>query len=400
MMKKTAFAFLALNSVFPAAFAQGSVTLYGIVDAGLGYTSGQRVAQSTGAVGKPIVYENASNYSFASGTWSGDRWGLKGKEELGDGLAAIFQLENGFNIGTGQLGQGSREFGRQAWMGLSSTKFGKVTLGRQYDPIVDFVGPISAGNFLTGMGAHPGDLDNIDNQARENNSIKYTSPSFSGLQLGALYGFGNQAGSVKNQSTWSLGGQYANGPLAIGAAYMQANNTYGANSGAWTGSYDGTFSSSINEGFASARNQQIIAAASTYQIGLVTLGLSYSNTQYTAGSFSLFKGKETFNSAGLTVSYQATPTVRVAAGYDYTRGSSIDGASAPKYNQFNLASFYSFSKRTSLYALVGYQKASGKTLDAYGNTVNATASVGDVGNGISSATNTQTLVRVGIRQTF
>jgi predicted porin len=181
---------------------------------------------------------------------------------------------------------------------------------------------------------------------------------------------------------------------------MQANNTYGANSGAWTGSYDGTFSSSINEGFASARNQQIIAAASTYQIGVVTLGLSYSNTQYTAGSFSLFKGKETFNSAGLTVSYQATPTVRVAAGYDYTRGSSIDGASAPKYNQFNLASFYSFSKRTSLYALVGYQKASGKTLDAYGNTVNATASVGDVGNGISSATNTQTLVRVGIRQTF
>jgi predicted porin len=400
MMKKTAFAFLALNSVFPAAFAQGSVTLYGIVDAGLGYTSGQRVAQSTGAAGKPIVYANASNYSFASGTWSGDRWGLKGKEELGDGLAAIFQLENGFNIGTGQLGQGSREFGRQAWMGLSSTKFGKVTLGRQYDPIVDFVGPISAGNFLTGMGAHPGDLDNIDNQARENNSIKYTSPSFSGLQLGALYGFGNQAGSVKNQSTWSLGGQYANGSLAIGAAYMQANNTYGANSGAWTGSYDGTFSSSINEGFASARNQQIIAAASTYQIGLVTLGLSYSNTQYTAGSFSLFKGKETFNSAGLTVSYQATPTVRVAAGYDYTRGSSIDGASAPKYNQFNLASFYSFSKRTSLYALVGYQKASGKTLDAYGNTVNATASVGDVGNGISSATNTQTLVRVGIRQTF
>ncbi|MFK4446572.1 putative porin [Caballeronia udeis] len=400
MLKKTAFAFLALNSVLPAAFAQSNVTLYGIVDAGLGYTSGQRVAQSTGAAGKPVVYTNASSYAFASGTWSGDRWGLKGNEDLGGGLAAIFQLENGFNIGTGQLGQGSREFGRQAWMGLSSTKYGKVTLGRQYDPIVDFVGSLSAGNFLTGMGAHPGDLDNIDNQSRENNSIKYTSPSFSGLQFGALYGFGGQAGSIKNQSTWSLGGQYANGPFSIGAAYMQANNTYGANGGAWTGSYDGTFSSSINEGFASARNQQIIAAASTYQIGLVTLGLSYSNTQYTAGNFSVFKGTETFNSAGLTVSYQATPALRVAAGYDYTSGSSINGASAPKYNQFNLASFYNLSKRTSLYALVGYQKASGKTLDPYGNTVNATASVGDVGNGISSASNTQTLVRVGIRQTF
>lgn len=181
---------------------------------------------------------------------------------------------------------------------------------------------------------------------------------------------------------------------------MQANNATSTPGGTWTGAYDGTFSSSINEGFASARNQQIIAAGSTYQIGLVTLGLTYSNTQYTAGSFSLFKGKETFNSAGATVSYQATPAVKLAAGYDYTRGSSINGGSAPKYNQFNLASFYSFSKRTSLYALVGYQKASGRTLDAYGNLVDATASVGDAGNGISSAGNSQTLVRVGIRQTF
>lgn len=400
MMKKTTVTLLALSSLSLTAHAQSSVTLYGIVDAGLGYTSGQRVLQTKGASGKPAVYSNASNYAFASGTWSGDRWGLKGNEDLGDGLSAVFQLENGFNIGTGQLGQGGREFGRQAWMGLSSTRLGKLTLGRQYDPIVDFVGSISAGTFLTGMGAHPGDLDNIDNQSRENNSIKYTSPVFSGLQFGALYGFGGQAGSVKNQNTWSVGGQYTHGPFAIGAAYMQANNAYGANGGAWTSAYDGTFASSINEGFASARNQQIIAAASTYQIGSVTLGVSYSNTQYQAGGFSLFSGKETFNSAGATVSWQATTALRVAAGYDYTQGSSIKGASAPKYNQFNLASYYFLSKRTALYGLVGYQKASGKTLDAFGNTVDATASVGDVGNGISSANNVQTLVRVGIRQTF
>ncbi len=400
MMKKTAVTLLAMSSLSLTAHAQSSVTLYGIVDAGLGYTSGQRVLQIKGAAGKPAVYSNGSSYGFASGTWSGDRWGLKGNEDLGDGLSAVFQLENGFNIGTGQLGQGGREFGRQAWMGLSSTKLGKLTLGRQYDPIVDFVGSISAGTFLTGMGAHPGYLDNIDNQARESNSIKYTSPVFSGLQFGALYGFGGQAGSVKNQSTWSLGGQYTRGPFAIGAAYMQATNAYGANGGAWTSAYDGTFASSINEGFASAKNQQIIAAASTYQIGSVTLGVSYSNTQYQAGSFSLFSGKETFNSAGATVSWQATSALRIAAGYDYTQGSSIKGESAPKYNQFNLASYYFLSKRTALYGLVGYQKASGKTLDAFGNTVNATASVGDVGNGISSANNVQTLVRVGIRQTF
>ena len=87
-------------------------------------------------------------------------------------------------------------------------------------------------------------------------------------------------------------------------------------------------------------------------------------------------------------------------GYDYTAGSSIEGQSAPKYNQFNLSSFYFLSKSTSLYAMVGYQKASGKTLDQYGNVVNATASIGDVANGISSAGDTQTLVRVGVRHNF
>ncbi|MDE1179289.1 porin [Paraburkholderia sp.] len=398
-MKKSLFALLALSTFGAAAHAQGSVTLYGIVDAGLGYTSDQRVSQVTGAAGRPTTYRGESNYAFASGTWSGSRWGLKGSEDLGDGLSAIFQIENGFSIANGTLGQSSREFGRQAFMGLSSTHYGKVTMGRQYDPIVDFVGAIGPSSFLTGMGAHPGDLDNIDNQSRENNSVKYTSPSFSGFQFGALYGFGGQAGSVKNQNTWSVGAQYANGPLAVGVAYMQATNNYGATS-SWSGAYDGTFASSINEGFASARNQQIIAAAATYLVGPVTLGVSYSNTQYKAGSTSTFTGTETFNSAGVTASWQATTALRIAAGYDYTRGTAIGSNSAPKYNQFNLSSFFSLTKRTALYGLVGYQKASGKTLDTYGNVVDATASVGDVGNGISAAGDTQALVRVGIRHTF
>lgn len=399
-MKKSLFAVVALNGICAAAHAQGSVTLYGIVDAGVGYTSNQAVVSTAGKAGTPAVLVGKSNYVFTSGTWSGSRWGLKGKEELGDDLAAIFQLENGFNIGNGTLGQGSREFGRQAFMGLTSTKFGTLTMGRQYDPIVDFVGSIGPSSFLTGMGAHPGDLDNIDNQSRENNSFKYTSPSFGGLTLGALYGFGNQAGSVKNQSTWSLGGQFVRGPFAIGAAYLVANNTYGSTGGAWTGAYDGTFASSINQGFATAQYVRIIATSTKYTIGSVTLGASYSNTQYKGGSFSLFQGKETFNSAGLTASWQATPALRVAAGYDYTAGSAIQGQSGPKYNQFNLSSFFNLSKRTAFYALVGYQKASGKTLDQFGNVVNATASIGDVGNGISSAGNTQTLVRVGVRHTF
>ncbi len=113
------------------AHAQSSVTLYGIVDAGIAYVHNAQNANGGNA---------SSLVKFSSGNLSGSRWGLRGTEDLGGGLAALFQLENGFNIGTGALGQGQREFGRKAVVGLSSSTYGTVTLGRQYDPVVDLVG--------------------------------------------------------------------------------------------------------------------------------------------------------------------------------------------------------------------------------------------------------------------
>jgi predicted porin len=91
-MKKSALGAisLALLGVAGVARAQSSVTLYGTIDAGVGY-----VKTSDGA-----------RWGFIDGTLSGDRWGLKGSEDLGGGIKAIFDLENGFDVGTGQLGQG------------------------------------------------------------------------------------------------------------------------------------------------------------------------------------------------------------------------------------------------------------------------------------------------------
>jgi predicted porin len=77
------------------------------------------------------------------GTINGSRWGLRGAEDLGGGLKAIFVLENGFSVQNGRLAQDGREFGRQAYVGVGSTQFGTVTLGRQYDSLVDFVAPLS-----------------------------------------------------------------------------------------------------------------------------------------------------------------------------------------------------------------------------------------------------------------
>ncbi|ABN88299.1 gram-negative porin family protein [Burkholderia pseudomallei] len=82
-MKKAAAAWLVAGSMCAGAHAQGTVTLYGIVDAGLGYTSDQRVAQTKGALGSPVGYRNESSYGFASGTWSGSRWGAEGQGGAG-----------------------------------------------------------------------------------------------------------------------------------------------------------------------------------------------------------------------------------------------------------------------------------------------------------------------------
>ena len=122
------------------------MTLYGIIDEGLLFNNN--------AGGKHL-------YSMASGVMQGSRFGLRGTEDLGGGLKAIFTLENGFDVNSGKLGQGGLMFGRQAYVGLSS-QYGTVTLGRQYDSVVDFVGPLEAGDQWGGyIAAHPGDLDNL-----------------------------------------------------------------------------------------------------------------------------------------------------------------------------------------------------------------------------------------------
>ncbi len=381
-----------------AAAAQGSITLSGIVDGGFGYSSNVRVAQTAGAAGAPAVYVGRPSYGFQSGTWNGDRWRLIGSEDLGAGRKALFYFENGFNLGTGAAGQSGRLFGRQSYMGLADDRLGTLTLGRQYDAVIDMVGSIGPTSFLTGMAAHPGDIDNVDNNARINNSIKYASPRFAGWQFEAIYGFGGEAGSVAARNAWSAGLAYRGGPLNLAAAYLHASSD--PSQGAWNGTYDGYYSSSINEGFASAARLDVFAAAMTYRYRALTAGLNWSNARYDAGAGSLFSGSAVFDTVQATLSWQATAALRVAGGYGYTHRTSVSDAASAQYHEFNLSTFYALSKRTWLYALAGYQQASGATLDAWGNAVAATASLGDVSNGASSANGRQFVARVGLRQLF
>jgi predicted porin len=87
------------------------------------------------------------------------------------------------------MGQNGTEFGRQAFMGLSSSEYGTLTFGRQYSTVYLAVGPITAvadwAAAASGFGAHPGDADNLDSSNRINNAVKYQSASYKGLSIGA-----------------------------------------------------------------------------------------------------------------------------------------------------------------------------------------------------------------------
>jgi predicted porin len=150
-MKKTIIA-SALGVAAIGAHAQSTVTLYGILDTGIGYQS------SSTSLGKTTG--GASAVKMVQGVWAGDRFGLKGSEDLGGGTKAIFQLEQGFNPDTGAESTSGLGFSRAAWVGLSNQQFGSLTAGRQYAPYYTLLSPYSPTTWLTGAyGAHPGDVD-------------------------------------------------------------------------------------------------------------------------------------------------------------------------------------------------------------------------------------------------
>lgn len=224
---KKALVFAAVSATFAsAAYAQSSVTLYGVVDAGFSYVNNEITTKANGDVSKGAAYR------MTSGNLSGSRWGLRGAEDLGGGMKAIFTLESGFNVMNGTSAQDGRMFGRQAFVGVSS-QFGTLTLGRQYDSMVDFVSPLTAAGSWGGTYfSHPFDNDNADSSLRINNAVKYQSANYAGLSFGGLYGFSNQTGGFANNRAYSVGAGYQNGPIKLGAAYLQTQgvntNTGGA----------------------------------------------------------------------------------------------------------------------------------------------------------------------------
>jgi predicted porin len=391
-MKKWMFAagFSTLSMTAGVAHAQSSVTLFGLIDEGFNYTNN--------VGGHPL-------YSMSSGDVQGSRWGLRGSEDLGGGLAAIFKLESGFNVNNGRLGQQGREFGRQAYVGISSNQYGTLTFGRQYDSVTDYLTSLTAnGSWGGGMFSHPYDNDNTDDTFRISNAVKYASIDYHGFSFGGMYAFSNDTNFGLNRAV-SAGALYSNGPLSIAAAYLDIDNPNANGTGAVSlgpnGSGDGSWT---------ARRQRIYGAGINYTIGATTLGFAYTRTDLTqptgtqyanlAGNAALGTASDLrFNNFEINARYQFNPAFFVGGMYTYTQMSyagSTGQSAKPKYHQFGLMADYFLSARTDIYAQAAYiQVADARAATGTGLEV---ASNPDTAG--PSSTNRQVMARVAIRHKF
>ncbi len=386
IMKNTLIVAGVLSVFAISAQAQSSVTLYGSLDAGIVY------ANNAGG---------HSTWNQGSGALSDTYFGLKGSEDLGGGLHAIFTLENGFNLNNGKDTEAGTMFNRQAYVGLQSNQYGTLTLGRQYDSMVDFVAPLSdtGSGFGNNLAAHPFDNDNLDHSFSIKNSVKYQSASYAGFKFGGLYGFSNDAGQFANNRAWSVGASYGIGQLNFAAAYLQMNNSRTvSNSG-------GANSAGAGNNFnLSAETQRTVGAGVNYTYGPATAGFVWTHTQYE----NLIAGGQGGNIVGfpsgmnlhmdnfeLNGRYALTPALALDASYTFTNGKvkGADGSGDPKWHTVSLQADYSLSRRTDVYVQGVYQHASGEM----GNLRQNVAMINTLS---PSTTQNQVAATVGLRHRF
>ncbi|AKJ68485.1 hypothetical protein PATSB16_25350 [Pandoraea thiooxydans] len=372
---------VALLGAASCAHAQSSITLYGVIDDSLTYFNNSG--------GSSILQLQGPNFTA-------NKWGMKGTEDLGGGLKAIFDLENGFNLNNGQLGQGGLEFGRQAFVGLTGDSWGTVTIGRQYDPTVDLIQGITADGEYGPAFATPGDADNNDFTFRVNNAIKYLSPVYAGLQYEILYALGGVAGNLSSGQTYSAAALYTHGGLSLAAGYLFTKND-GVGGAGTTELTQNNSVTPLYGAIPMVGSRQIVQLAGQYVVGPFTANVRYSNAQYKPYQvFAAFNRTETFNTGAASLGYQVTPAELVAIGYTFTKSS---GASSATYNSIAATSEYSFSQRTALYATAAFTHASGNTFSEDGSTiVPAGGAVADMT--ATSSTPNQIAIMAGISHRF
>ncbi|AWV04979.1 porin [Burkholderia sp. JP2-270] len=234
MKQKTYLATVALALVNGAAHAGSNVIFYGIADVGVRYSSGLNASNA------PITSHSVA--AISSGVNNTSRWGLKGQEDLGSGMATIFQLEGGFNIGTGAAAKSDKLFERLSFIGLKS-RYGTLTVGRQATILADAISPVDPLGMRyasfnpnitltalsnTDFGRHAfatqyGTSGYNNSSYRLDNMLKY-SANYGPATARLAYSAGQVAGNFKALSTSGAGLSYENGPFIVSGAYMNLRN--------------------------------------------------------------------------------------------------------------------------------------------------------------------------------
>lgn len=364
-----------------SSYAQSSVTLYGLIDTGITYVNNQG--------GKNVI-------KMQSGEFYGSRWGLRGSEDLGGGLKTVFMLENGFDAANGQLNPTGYMFVRSSFVGLSSSDWGALTFGRQYDIEAHFVAPLTAGNIFSGYsGTRAGDLDNLDQTFRVDNTIKYISPSLGGLTLGGVYSPGGVAGNFSTKQAWNVGMTYTRDGWTGAAAYERFNDPAAALLGGTiptpgSNTFTPPLSNPMYSGYLSAGTLRIITAGIAYRFGNSQIGVVYSDTAYlnvVPTSSTPNTGNFHFATYEINYSIRPIPDLLLGASYAYTHGNEA------RYGAINTGAHYFLSKRTDVYTLASWQHASGT------NSLHQ-AAVADSAGFSSSSTPNQVVLRVGLMHKF
>lgn len=348
MFKKTLAAVAVLGAFAGSAFA-ANVTMYGVVDTGLGFTS------------KDKGYgEEINTFDMRSGQNSGVRLGLKGEEDLGNGVKVGFVLENGFDTDDGELGNGGRLFGREALLYVGGD-FGELGMGRQgelasgngrYGIFGGKVSPFSTGwsdiaghKYVMGAG-----FDRMDN------TITYKTPTFAGFNLLAQYSFDKNVqavtgvqhgreGSAEVDRQYALGATFAAGDLYLAGIVTQTNKQSVTNkqSGTSLGEQDDPLTVSLG---------------GNYNFGVAKL---YVATQYFKDSGLAVKmiqndQADKFDGFGLSVGADVPAfggTAKVLVGYMDAEDQNLNPNDVQRYT-FSVGYEYPLSKRTFVYGGAGY----------------------------------------------
>ncbi len=303
-MKKSLIALAVLGAMVGAVHAQSSVTLYGKIDVGLLHTD---------------PFGGVSQFNVQSGNFSGSRWGLMGSEDLGGGLKVNFQLEQGFNVDTGSFSAAGQQFSRNSWLGLSGG-WGEVRVGKPWTAYDDVSGAINAmwdstfsveNNFFrsTAYNANPG------------NTIKYTTPSFSGFSGAVSYTLDENKAVDNTVKSISLA--YANGPIAGGFGYQ-------------------------TEGQGAGPDLKYTRLSASYDFGGFILKGLYGNAKL---------GAAKTNEYSIGADIPLSGAFALSTSYGYSKDNTAAGNE--KRKGFTIGGLYTLSKRTDVY--LGVTDWDGKT---------------------------------------